>query len=222
MHRRVLTMTMALGLVVTAMGVTGIYAVFSDRATTGTNTAESGTQARTADLQIGTSAQGDCTDATFVEDLVTGVIDVSDMQPGDGPQLHVLCLRNVGTARLILTVSAVDLVNTETGCTGDEEAAGDLTCGTAAVGDGELGSVLIANVVPVDCISQAIEGAVVAQPIDSLTTPVGLSGLDPNEVLCLRTAVTMPPAGGDVTSDSLQRAQSDKVEWRYAFDGTAT
>jgi len=213
-------MTMALGLVITAMGATGIYAVFSDRATTGTNSASSGTQARTADLQIGTSVQGDCADATFVEDLATGVIDVADMQPGGSPQVRYLCIRNVGTARLALTVSAIDLVNTETGCTGDEEASGDLTCGTAGIADGELGSVLIAGIVPVDCTSQAIEGVVVAQPLDSLTTGVGFTGLDPDDVLCIRTAVTMPPAGGDVTSDSLQRAQSDKVEWRFAFDGT--
>ena len=221
--RRLLATTMALGLVITAMGFTGIFAVFTDRATTGTNSAESGEQPRTADLQLGTSVQGDCSDTTYAENLVTGVIDVSDMQPGDGPQVRYLCLKNVGTGRLTLTVSAIDVANTETGCTGDEEASGDATCGTSEVGDGELGSVLIAGVVPVDCTTDDVLPNVVHQVLDSLTTPAALgAGLDPGDELCIRTAVTLPPIGPDASSDQLQQAQSDKVEWRYAFDGTAS
>jgi hypothetical protein len=212
---------MALGLVITAMSFTGIFAVFTDRATTGTNHVDSGTQARVVDIQLATSANGDCTDAVFSEDLATGIIDVSDIQPGDGPQVQYLCLRNVGTAHVTYSVSAIDLTDTETGCTGDEAEVGDPTCGTAGAGDGELGDVLIANVVPIDCDTQDIAGIVIAQTLSTLDeTPVELTGGSAGEVVCLRVAATMPQAGGDVTSDALQLAQSDQVEWRYAFDAS--
>lgn len=219
--RRLLAMTMALGLIVTAMGSTGIFAVFTDRATTGTNHADSGTQPRVADIQLGTSVSGDCSDATYVDDLLTGVIDVSDLQPNDNSGIDYLCLRGVGTARAGISVSAIDVVETEVGCTGDEAAVGDDTCGTAGVGDGELGSVLVVGLVPVNCSTDASAGVIVAQSLSSLeATPAAFTAVSTDEVVCVRMSVSLPVVGGDVTSESLQLAQSDQVEWRFAFDAS--
>jgi hypothetical protein len=222
--RRVLATTMALGLVVTAMGFTGIFAEFTDRATTGTNTAESGTQPKAADLKIAEVEDwSTCASATYTDDLQTGLIDVSDLQPDyDVPQIALVCLKNVGTSALAVTATAIDVVETEIGCTGDEAASGDLTCGTAGVGDGELGTVLNAQVFRFDCATQDSE-EMILQTIGALAaTPGSLGSLAAGEFMCLRIAATLPgPGGAPHTSEALQQAQSDRVEWRFAFDGAA-
>lgn len=217
-------MTMGLGLVVSAMGFTGIYAVFTDRATTGTNTAQSGTQPRAADLKIALVEDQFCTNPTFTDDLTTDLLNVADLQPDfNVPQIEWLCLKNVGTSSLAVTVSAIDVVETEVGCTGDEEASGDATCGTAGIGDGELGTVLNAQVFQFDCVTEAQETSVLATVVSLAGTPGSLGALASNELMCLRIGVTMPGPGGEpFTSDALQRGQSDKVQWRFAFDGTAS
>jgi hypothetical protein len=219
--RRLLTVTMALGLVISAMSFTGIYAVFTDRATTGTNTAESGEQPRTADLLIGTTESTNCTGAVYTEDLATGIWDASDLVPGPDYDTTMICLKNVGTATLTLTVTANDVVETETGCTGDEAQAGDTTCGTAGVGDGELGGVLSLSLVQTDCtigtnVSDIIQGSLE----DIAAAPGSLGTVDPGTVACIYTTISLPT--GISTSEELQQAQTDKVTWRYAFDGTAS
>lgn len=223
--RRLLTTTMALGLVVTAMGFSGIYAVFTDRASTGTNSVDSGEQPRAADLQIGAAVQPDCSDATFTDNLLTGIFDLSDVLPGsDSTQHFKLCVKNVGTAGLFLTVAATDVVETETDCTGDEAAAGDLTCGTPDIGDGELGTVLTTQIVPYDCETFFdIPGVLVTSSIaDLATTPGEFGSIAAGDTFCLDVIIFMPTAGAYATSDEVQQAQTDKVEWRYAFDGTAS
>ena len=86
--RRLLATTMALGLVITAMNFTGIFAVFTDRATTGTNSLESGELARVAHLQIDDAAAGDCNDAVFKDDLTTGLFYASGLLPGQDDDLY--------------------------------------------------------------------------------------------------------------------------------------
>ncbi|HEX2626739.1 MAG TPA: hypothetical protein VHL56_07510 [Candidatus Limnocylindrales bacterium] len=220
--RRLLTVTMALGLVITAMNFTGIFAVFTDRATTGTNSAESGAQARVADLQIATPlpGTGNCDGAAYVDDLETGVVSTTDLQPGGASGFMALCVRNHGSAALDLSVKAIDVEDTETGCTGDEAAAGDATCGTAAVGDGELSGVLLGNVGRIDCATQA--SVVAISPLFSSLASDGaaIGTLDPGEAACIYVSVQMLVAGqAGATLADIQQAQSDKVEWKYAFDG---
>jgi hypothetical protein len=225
MRRRLLATTMALGLVVTAMGFTGIYAVFTDRATTGTNSAESGTQPKAADLKIAFDVtDSTCAGISYGDDLASGVIDATDLQPDyNGAGFNYVCLQNVGTATLSLTATAIDVVETETGCTGDEAAAGDATCGTAGVGDGELGTVLNAQLYRFDCVTGDGPSESVVQPIETIAaTPGSLGTLAPNQVACVRTAVIFPGPDSVLTVEAVQRAQSDKVQWRFAFDGTAS
>lgn len=221
MRRRLLTTTMALGLVITGMGFTGIYAVFTDRATTGTNSAESGPQARIADLTVATTVTQDCTDGTFTDDLVSGIIAASELQPRGGSTFTVMCLRNAGTATLNLTLSAIDVVETETACTGDEESAGDLTCGTAGIGDGELGAALIVVASRLDCVTQATDVAISPAFSAMAAIPEAFGTLAPGATACVWLRVQMAAEGevGTTLAD-IQQAQTDKVEWRFAFDGT--
>lgn len=221
--RRLLTVTMALGLVISAMNFTGIFAVFTDRATTGTNSAQSGAQPRVADLQIATPlpGTGNCDGVSWVDDLETGVISTTDLQPGGASGFAALCLRNSGSASLDVTVTAIDVVDTETGCTGDEAAAGDTTCGTAAAGDGELSGALIANVARQDCSTQATVLAVSPWFSSFVSNGEAVGTLAPGDVACMYVSVQMLTVGQTgVTLSQIQQAQSDKVEWRYAFDGT--
>jgi hypothetical protein len=222
--RRLLTVTMALGLVITAMNFTGIFAIFTDRATTGTNSEESGVQPRIADLLIADSGNSDCTDAVFTDDLETGLFDVSDIVPGGAAdQVARICLKNAGTATLTVTTTAIDLVETETGCTGDEAAAGDLTCGTEGIGDGELGSVLITELGIFDCTEGFDIGDFVRASVEDLAaSPHALGTIEPGAVACVFVDTVFAMPGVFATSDEVQQAQSDKVTWRYAFDGTAS
>ena len=220
--RRLLTVTMALGLVITAMNFTGIFAVFNDSATTGTNDADSGALQATADIQIGVTDNDHCTGASYSENLVTGVVSVSGLVPG-GPASDNLyiCLKNVGVAAVAVTATAFDISETEIGCTGDE-ATYDDTCGTSGIGDGELGTILNGQLLWFDCTTSdgPIGGGFLA--IESMAvTPLSIGTIDPGEVACVRSHAYIPDIGGILTGEMAQAAQSDKVEWRYSFDATA-
>lgn len=218
--RRLLTTTMALGLVISAMSFTGIFADFTDRATTGDSSAESGEQPRIADLQISTTTTLDCADATWVDDLATGVIAATDLQPGDNSGQSVVCLMNAGTSDLDITLSAIDVVDTETDCTGDEEAAGDTTCGTGEF-QGELAPALIASASRLDCDTSASQLAISPAFQSLANAPVAFGTLAAGEKTCVWLAVQMATPGQiGTTVETIQQAQTDKVEWRYAFDGT--
>lgn len=219
--RRLLTVTMALGLVISAMNFTGIFAVFTDRASTGTNSAESGAQPRVADLQIATSVGGTCDAVSYLDNLATGVIAATDLQPGGNSGFQLLCVKNAGSAALDVTVTATDVVDTETGCTGDESDAGDASCGTPAVGDGDLSGVLIAPISTLNCATQTTILSFSPSFVDLAATGVSLGTLDPGAELCVVVAVQMATTGQLATTlADIQQAQSDKVEWRYSFDGT--
>jgi hypothetical protein len=233
--RQSLRITIVLGVLVTLMGSTGIFAVFTDRATSGLNEVTSLPRPKAADLRIevpmpvemslpvvcdtnndGVSWLDDSTEATHFLSL--------GMVTGDNLSAHT-CLRNVGSGWLDVTASVIDLVDLDTACTGDEAASGDASCGLDASGApqaGELSPNLLTRVERVDCQNPAQEltingGAILSEFI---ARPVlGLSQqLAPDEVACFRIdVVNFNP---ELEQDA-QLAQSDTVRWRFAFDGTA-
>lgn len=243
MGRHSLRVILVAGLLITAMGGTGIFAVFSDRATTGSNSVTSGSRPRAADLQInigletptGTDCQQDLDSngTVWTDDLTTGVFAVPSMQPGESATAMaagmpagagVLCLKNAGAANLDVTASVIDVVDLDVACTGDELAAGDATCGvdatTLAPQLGELSPLLtLTTGVDMGCQGQ-YQGSTTSlasttnQPV---TYPAG-TALAPGQIVCLSYSVTYPL---DTPEASVQLAQSDQVTWRFAFDGTA-
>jgi hypothetical protein len=216
MRRSVLVTMIVLGAIITIVGASGIHATFTDRATTGTNRAESGERPRAADLKLATmggASIGDC--QIFQDDLATGVFAMSDVQPGDRSTAY-LCLQNAGSSTLSASMTVIDLVDVETGCTGDEAAAGDATCGS---GQGEIGQVLFALVAPFDCTT----GSGITQVGDFLVglgagASLSLGTISPGAVQCLSLEVGYPL---NRTDTEVLIAQSDEVTWRFAFDGTA-
>jgi hypothetical protein len=216
MHRPLLVSLMVLGLVTTIIGGFGVFAAFTDRATTGTNTITSGARAAAADLKIAKPSLGpeDCATATYDDNLTSGLFSVSDFQPGAN-RSEFFCLRNVGTETLSLTSSVIDLVETDIDCTGDE-AAVDQTCGAGGVG--ELGAILTVGFSNIpDCL-----GSNVTMPTGGPllgTSPVtSLGSIPAGSTLC---GAIFIHASDTATVDDLVRAQTDQVTWRFAFDGTS-
>lgn len=220
MGRHSLRIIVVLGALVTLVGGTGIFAVFTDRATTGYNSVGSGPRAQSADLAI---AEGDVVAeaidcGSFSEDLATNLFSVADVQPGDPTISADVCLINNGSGDLAITANAIDLNDEDEACTGDEEEAGDTTCGGFQAG--ELGSVLAVQIDRITCATNASEPIQSNSVVNWTTNPVAIPGepLAPGEIACLRLLAFYPSTTAET---SIQLAQSDRVQWRFAFDGTA-
>src|SRR5688572_6779088 len=211
MERRTAFAIMALGTVVTLLGGTGIFAVFSDRATTGTNSVTSDALPHAADVQIALREAGAC--GPFEEDLTSGLFDASGAQEGYSSSVP-LCVKSAGSADITLAMTVIDLADSETGCTGDEAAAGDTTCGT---GLGELSSALAVGTFRIDCATG--QGPVPERDWlnNASTTNFSLGSLGPGEIACVIVDVVY---GLNVPENTQQVAQSDRAQWRFAFDGT--
>jgi hypothetical protein len=234
MGRNALRVVIVLGVLITLVGGTGIFAVFSDRATTGTNTVTSGSQPRAADLQLNvgvdTGQAIDCeTDpdangVIFEDDLTTGLFTLQDVQPGTTSDPAYLCLRNTGSAPLSLYAAAIDLVDADVDCTGDEAAAGDTTCGTdgTAPQAGELSPLLDVRFDEMDCHDSSVIFPGTEGVLYDLTDPAPIAfragTLAPGADLCLVLTIAYP---SDTATTAVQQAQSDRVTWRFAFDGVA-
>jgi len=215
-RRSVLTTMMAVGVVITLTGASGIFAVFTDRATTGTNSYASRAEPRAADLQLAAvTSTGDgtvLTCGTYVDDLATGIIEASDRAPNDGAGSQFLCVRNAGSQSIEVDVSAIDLVDLDHACTGDELAADPDTCGGDL--EGELSQQLDVQAVFFECDASNVFTTTAAVTLASMeTTPVSLFSLMPGAVRCVGFAHYFV-----VDEVESQHTQSDTAQWKYAFD----
>ncbi|HJP88318.1 MAG TPA: hypothetical protein VJ850_04720 [Candidatus Limnocylindrales bacterium] len=241
MGKQTLRITIVLGMLVTLLGGTGIFATFSDRATAGDNSVTTGQRPRAADLKIAAvdlsqlpAGATICSPAAtnFTDDTTTGQftgVGIGAIQPAVNLPDAFLCLLNAGSANLDITASAIDLVDADIDCTGDELAAGDTTCGldqtTSQPQAGELSPLIRIAIDRVDCSDPATvidQGGATsldqyaAQPLhlDGSPTP---GPLTPQEVACLRLRASYPTP----TENQAQLAQTDQVTWKFAFDATA-
>ena len=214
----------ALGVVVGLLGVAGVFATSSDRATTGQNDARSGDLPQpepAVDLELAhasginsLSGQVTCGD-DWSGDLTTGVLTSDGVSlAGDGlsgdSDYGSVCIRNVGTLGALYSVRALDLVDSELSCA-PGEAAADTTCGSGA---GELSSQLLTDVRHVKQGTRPCSYANRAAPyLRALATTEAASVgyLAPGEVDAVCLQVRWVPTDA---------SQSDRASWRYAFDGT--
>lgn len=228
MGRHTLRAIMVLGVLVTLVGGTGIFAVFTDRATAGPNDVSSGTRPRSVDLKIepavlDESSQINCDAALDLmlwdqDDTTTAQFSAANIQPGADLGYAYLCLKNVGSSALVVTAAAIDLADIEDACTGDEEAAGDATCGAGQAG--ELSPLLLVGMDRVVCSSPDTQFFMNLSPIslDQFSSFPIIQPVSPDEVMCIKVKVTYPTPLSDAAA---QQAQSDSVSWRFAFDATA-
>lgn len=233
MHRQALRITIVLGLLITIVGGTGVFATFSDRATVDNNSAISGARPKAADLKIEQASvdpdtgQINCnadSGQPFDDDnLTTGLYSATNVQPNSNLGNTYLCLRNAGSSPLSLTVSVIDLADLDVDCTGDEHAAGDTTCGLNATQQpqaGELSPLLYVEFDEGMCATGGFLPPIdAAAPLPS-TTAVSFAAqqLQPGSIECLRIDVAYPTPS---PTDALL-AQSDQATWRFAFDGVAS
>ena len=218
-RRPLVAAIVALGGVITLAGTTGVFAVFTDRATTGTNTIASKDLPRAAELQIAATSAGAAWSVncdTYSDDLQTGLITMSDLTPNGVGDSDFVCVKNAGSATVDLTTSAIDLTDLDTDCTGDE-AVVDTACGvdqtTLAEQAGELSPLITLSMRVADCsdVNQSSRGLGALPDV----TDVSVATMAPRDVLCIGFTSRYLP-----TDAQAQAAQSDTVTWRFAFDGT--
>jgi hypothetical protein len=217
MRRPLALSLIVLGLVVSLIGGTGLFAPFTDRATTGVNSVTTGERPRAADLKLAWAIAGgptSCASETYSDDSTTPGHTAIDVQPGYA-DIQRFCLRNVGSAALAVSVSVIDRVEDDIACTNDEASVDPGTCGTAP-GGGEAGNVLTTNFVLYPCEGgpgpvPTFIGFLVTDPTASMGT------LAAGETWCGSIEVAY---GLNRPLDDQLAAQSDRITWKYAFDGT--
>jgi predicted ribosomally synthesized peptide with SipW-like signal peptide len=223
MERQMLRLTLMLGVLVTILGGTGVFAVFSDQARAGTNDFSSGELAPAADLKLAygevdpTIDQVNC--GAFQDNLTSLFSFGTNVQPGYTSGETTYCLQNAGAAPVDTSLAVTDLINRELACTGDEGSL-DLTCGQGAQGelspllDIVIGEIACDTATPSD--RRATSFAALSGGAESLP---GTAILAPGEVGCWTILVQYPRA---LPADVIQRAQSDIVHWTFVFTGTAS
>jgi len=223
MQRHMLRLTLVLGVLITILGNTGVFAVFIDQASGGVNSVDSGVRPSAADLDIATATEpnGAMACGTFSDDTTTAQFTIAGIQPGSGPRITPICLRNNGASSLAVRVgTSSTLRDVDTLCTGDEAAAGDLSCGDDAVG--ELSDVLLVTVSHVACsnvttILSSSSGTLADMP--GLLIPVGDSSVAPATTICVRLLLEYDR---NATATQIQVAQSDLATWQFVFEGAAS
>lgn len=211
MRRSVLLTVISLGAVVSLLGLSGVMAVFTDRAVTGDNSISSGQVAKAADLQLASTVNGAAC-GTFNDDLTGPLNTLTAAQPGS-KSFEGICVKNAGSSEVSLSLSAADLTDVEVACTNDESAAGDATCGTGA---GELAQQLSTYWYTADCATGAVTGGLnyIAQ-LNNLPAATDLGTVAAGATSCFKLEVFY---GLNRSVTSVQVAQSDQVTWKWAFD----
>jgi hypothetical protein len=221
MQRKMLRLTLILGVIVTIVGGTGVFASFSDLANGGINTVTSGARPHAADLLIAAATLENqaISCGTFDDSMTTSQFTVRDFQPNLPTVATYICLKNAGAAKLALRMGIGPLTNSDSDCTGDEEANGDLTCGGGQ--EGELAELLILRVTTMTCSDGATTSSAVASLMDIADVPLAFGGewLAPAGIECVRINLDYDFGATEL---QIQLAQSDTASWRFGFQGTAS
>ena len=217
MRRSVLLTLTVVGGVLGLVASTGVFAALSDTADSGTNSASSSALPASADLQLATATGGGTgaapTCGTYSENLTTPWFTMTDFDHGDGSLWQALCVKNVGSQTVSLTMGAVEVSDVDTGCTGDESSF-DQTCGADAAG--ELSPAIYVGLIERDCATASQIGQMTLGFLPAwATTPKALASMDPGAVRCFEVGIQNFSEDSDVR----QAQQSDTVSWKFRFAG---
>ena len=218
MRRSLLLTASVLGLLICLIGGTGLFAALTDSAHTGTNTVDSAALPSSSDLKLATASisNGSFVCDTFSDNLATGLLSLTDTVP----QLHYgnfLCIKNAGSQPVSLAGAVDQLTDVDIDCTGDEADSGDATCGGNGVG--ELSSVFEVTFGETACATAQFVAAYGPSLLSTLQgTPTAMGTLGAGETKCYTIDLGYGP---NVAPADVQRAQSDRVTWRFVFTGQA-
>lgn len=224
MRRAVLLTMSTLGLIVCLVGSTGLFAALTDTADLGPNNVDAAGLPGSAELKLAYRVPdpqnpGATVCGQYEDDLTTqAFIDASGFV-ADSSATNNVCIKNVGSQSVDVSATAVNLVDVETDCTGDEQDLGDASCGNDA--QGELSNVIQVRFYPIVCATGEGIGGSDASGLDDLVgTPLLItpSGLAPDTEICFDISVE-EPSGYPVLDRQL--AQSDSVSWMFRFVGSA-
>lgn len=222
MRRKLLISVLALGLAVSGAQLSGVFAAFTDEAKTGTNTVTTAALARAVDVRLAkasASPDGDCAtvpDAAYADNLTSG-FSLSNVTPSAAFQdLGTYCIKNFGSLDTGTSYSAVDLVDVDDDCTGDEAAAGDTTCG--AGGLGEVSRNLEINPGYGVCSSGGGSQGRVANLRTASSTAQTYGPLAAGECRTVAVSFRYNPS----SPNEALIAQSDTVTWKFAFQAVQT
>ena len=215
MRRSIPISMIVLGLGLAMGSVGGVIAAFTDEALVGPNSFESKALPLATDLKLAQrESSGTCDN--FTDDLATGMYTVSNLEANASTQFGTLyCLRNDGSLAANVSYRAFNVVDTELACTGDEAEAGDATCGEGA---GELSGLVELQVMKfgIGCPGGGSGQQSNMSTIASLaSTPKAFLTLAPGECIAFGALYRYSPSEMDAL-----KAQSDKVTFRLAFNGT--
>ncbi|HEX5014309.1 MAG TPA: hypothetical protein VFV72_09145 [Candidatus Limnocylindrales bacterium] len=216
-----------MGLIVSVLGSTGLFAALSDTARTGQNQIDSAPLAGSAELKIqpatytppsplGGGESISCPLTGWVDDLTTGGFTATSVQPGFDSGNTYYCIQNAGSQTVHLLGNTDSVIDVENGCTGDEALLGDTSCGGALIEDGELSDVIQVRWAPVSCVTVVSGGETTIQIDGNETAPVDLGLIAPGEIRCFGLGAFYPTV---TPVDEVQRAQSDRIQWRFKFTG---
>lgn len=220
MQRQMLRLTLILGVMVTLLGGTGVFAVFTDQASGGVNSVTTGSLAKAAELVIAPAQGGQIVSCgQYQDNTATAQFTLTDFQISTATQRSYVCLRNSGSAPLDLTLQAMNVRDLDTDCTGDEAASGDATCGNN--GTGELSFVVSVDAHQVNC--QTVQRQTgLAQTLDRWGTAAsafGASQVAPGGIACIEFELRYSQSA---TALQQQLAQSDNTTWIFRFEGSAS
>ena len=217
MRRSFLVSLIALGVIITGVSGTGLFAALSDTASTGDNRVETAAMPMAADLKMASATGGPgsafgC--GTFSDNLSTGLFSVTDAAPGMF-QTSRLCLRNDGSSPVAVTSSITIVSDTDVACSGDEAALGDTTCGEDQAG--ELGSTIETAAWPQDCATGSGANTTSWQNIAGYTPTANIGSVNPGQTVCVHIGLDYfnPPQA------EFPLAQTDEVTWRWVSTGQA-
>lgn len=214
MRRPLLLTLIALGSLVCLIGSTGLFAALTDTARTGTNQVDSGQLAGSADIQLATATtEGSAVQCgTFSDDLATALVTASDVQVNWSPIATFLCIQNIGSQPVTLSVMVDELVDTDTACTGDEAVYDTTTCGGNQLG--ELSTVLGVQYDRIDCSTSAVISTAALTLKANATEADAAGTLASGATGCLQIIMSYPSWH---TPAEIQMAQSDRATWRFQF-----
>ena len=220
MRRSALSTIALLGGLVCLLGGTVLYSALQDTARTGTNSIESAALATSADIQLAAATRSPSSPVScgaFSENLASGLFTATGVSAGYFSGFQYFCIKNVGSQPVTLSSLADELTDVDVACTGDEDANGDATCGSDAAG--ELSGVLRVSVITASCETGTGSGPVPQLLKDNATTPLALVGtLAAGATGCYSAHISYD---GNTAATTVQKAQSDRVTWRFKFTAQA-